>query len=185
MSTTEQSIAMLLDGLKRMVFYDNRFAAPVSGLNPEVSQAYAAYNYIAPLVGQIPEEFRDLAVAATLQRLVANYGHCPSPKEVRRALAEGTLKVVCDSDMNRLFEDAKRFLAFPPNEPQAQNWKNQVIYGAIKALGRPRFAEVDLDGWGEVVVDVIFGDRAMVAYREMPREEVKAVSRPFSSLLPK
>lgn len=186
MSKTEDCIDSLLKGLEKMVFYDQRFAKPVSGLNSEISPNFASYNFLAPLVSHIPADCQEQAVQVTLQKLVVTFTHCPSPKELRIALADGALKACANSELNQLFEDAKRFLAFPPKDPaEADQWKNQVIFGAIKALGRSHFADVSPQEWGVAVADVVFGDKPMVAYREASREAVTAVQRPYSTLLKK
>lgn len=186
MSVTEASTDRLLSGLQKMVFYDQRFAKQLSGLYPEISPKHAPFTFVSTLVERIPTEHRDTAVGAALQRIVASYDHCPSPKDVRLRLAEGVLKACCNSDFRQFAEHARYFLAFPPKTPEeASSWENQLAFSAVKALTRERFVAASDDEWASVVADVIFGDRPMLQFEPDSAGRVPVVPRQFSELLPK
>jgi len=186
MSMTEASTDRLVVALQKMVFYDQRFAKHLSGLYPDVSVSRAPYSFISTLVERIPHDQRFNAVSVALQKIINSYDHCPSPKEVRLALAEGAIQACCKITFKQQMERARSFLAFPPQTiKEAQSWENQILFSAIKSLSRERFMSVDEPEWVAAVADVIFGNRPLVTYQPESDSRPAATSRPFVELLRK
>lgn len=172
---------ILFEGLKSMVFYDQRFAKPLIGAYAGAETA--PYAYLTRLFVGIPLPMRADAAKLALLRIVNDHSHCPSPKDVRIILAEAVLKTQ-QLDIGSLYEKAKLFLAFPPTtETVASEWINKIIFSAIRHLGRERFMVASPEDWSATVADVIFGDADVVEYKPSVKDPIVSIPHDFRKLL--
>lgn len=173
---------ILLDGLKSMVFYDQRFAKPLIGSHDGMEGA--PYQYLSGLLQGIPAKYHADAARLALLQIIKECDQCPSPRQVRLVVAEAALKAQ-QLDFASLYERAKLFLSFPPaSAAAAAEWINKVIFGAVRHMGRDRFQVADAAAWSAAVADVIFGDAPLVEYEVRSAEaKPEPTHRDFKKLL--
>lgn len=176
---------VLLGALQAMVFYDQRFAKPIAGSVSSSLTEVAPQVYVDQLILNLPQEIREKAATLTVKALIDSREHCPSPAEVRTALAEGALRAV-DSSFPDLYEKAKRFLAFPPKtQSEASAWINKVIYSTVRRLSRERFMVVDSVEWARAITDTVFDGKSLVEYQPAQAEVTPRQHHDFKKLLGK
>lgn len=172
---------ILFEGLKSLVFYDQRFAKPLVGAYG--GSELAPHTYLSRLFARIPPQNEEEAAKFALLRIINECEHCPSPKDVRAVLADAVLKTQ-QLDFSSLYEKAKLFLAFPPKTADAaEEWINKVIYTSIRYLGRDRFMLVAAEDWATTVTDVIFGEVELCRHEPQSQEPMPPKRHDFKKLL--
>lgn len=176
---------LLLGALQAMVFYDQRFAKPIAGSVPGFTPEVAPQVYVDQLVMKLPQEIAEKAASLTVKALIDSREHCPSPVDVRTALAEGALRAL-DSNFLDLYERAKRFIAFPPKtQRDAASWLNKVIYTTVRRLTRERFMVVDPADWAKAVTETVFDTKALAEYSPESAEVAPRQHHDFMKLIGK
>lgn len=172
---------ILYEGLKSLVFYDQRFAKPLMGAYGG-SELVAPLSYLSSLFVRIPQQHEEEAARLALRRIVNEFEHCPSPSEVRSILADAVLKTQ-HLNFSSLYEKAKLFLAFPPKTDEvAGEWINKIIFSTIRHLGRERFMLTPPHDWATAVTDVIFGEINLAQYEPTSKEPLPSKHHDFKKL---
>lgn len=176
---------VLLNALRGMAYFDNRFGKPVAGAFPAADAQMAQLMFTAPLFKRVPTEKRDVVAQTAAKKLLREWKACPSPAELRQVLAESILAVE-DKTTSSLYEMAKRFVAIPPvQQAEADRWENQLIYSAVRACSRDVFHTVSPENWSRIVVDILVGDLPWLTFQVVHSERPVHRSRDFASLLKK
>jgi len=175
---------VLLTALRGMPFFEQRFLKPICASSSSADAQMALLLFTSALFKHVPDLNKKIEIAQKAShRIVREWTTCPSPADVRRLVGESILQSA-DLTFQTLFEIAKRFIAFPPRSTsEANEWKYQLAYSAIRSVPREMFHAMDLEQWSEAVTKVVMGDITWKTYLPPDNQSVAQVKRNFSSIL--
>lgn len=191
-ASTTTGAHTVLRVLQCKAFYKHRFLEQVSALfdssDSPIKPQLAASLYLGGLLAKLPEALRADVARSTAETLVAEYGECPAPSEVRVLLAAAALRFetqVSGDVFSAMAQLARLFLAAPPSDQVVANgWLQRVLYTASRRVGHERFLSLDVTEWRSAVTDVVFADESeLEAYQVKTAIKAEPIQRDFRALV--
>lgn len=191
-ASTTTGAHTVLRVLQCKAFYKHRFLEQVLALfdsvDSPIKPQLAASLYLGGLLAKLPEALREDVARLTAETLVADYGECPAPSEVRMLLAAAALRAETQATgdvFSAMAQLARLFLAAPPSDQMVANgWLQRVLYTAVRRIGHERFLSVDAAEWRGALTDVVFVDESeLKAYQVRTENKAQPIQRDFRALV--